>query len=90
MMNELTTLVTVATVIAPITTALMQAIKPFINSKYTPLLAILLSIVLSVLWALVFGHINLAPIYAFSGILSGLASTGLYSLAKSDKNISKE
>lgn len=83
--NELTTLVTVATIIAPITTALMQAIKAFVSSKYTPIVAILLSIVLSVLWALVFGHINVAPIYAFSGLLSGLASCGLYSLAKPDK-----
>lgn len=86
MNNELMQLMTIAIVIAPITSAIMQGVKQasFINGKFTVLVAIIVAILLSVLWALTFSHQTELPLYALSGVLSGLSSSKLYDLVKTE------
>lgn len=82
MQNELLQLTTIAVVIAPITAAIVQGIKTTggISDKLNIVVALLVGIVLSGLWALTFNHIDQMSPYLMAGGLSGLSACGLYDL----------
>ena len=82
-MNELTQLLAIAVVLAPITTGFVQLYKKQgVSGKLLPALAILTGIILALVWALAFSHTDLALQYSLAGVLSGLSSVGVYELAK--------
>lgn len=84
MQNELIQLLAVAVVIAPMTTGFTEIYKRYTpaEGKLLPVLAIGTAIVLSIIWALAFGHTDLIGQYALSGVLSGLSAVGVYNLVK--------
>lgn len=84
MENELLQLTVIATIIAPITAALVQGIKTAsgISDKLNIVVSLLIGIVLAGLWALTFGHTDQIGPYLMAGLLSGLSASGLYDLAK--------
>lgn len=86
MENELLQLTTIAVVLAPITAALVQAIKAAtgLDAKKNTLVSLLIGIVLAGLWALTFGHVDQIGPYLMAGLLSGLSASGLYDLAKKE------
>ena len=85
-MNELTQLLAIAVVLAPITTGFVQLYKKQgVSGKLLPALAILTGIILALVWALAFSHTDLALQYGLAGVLSGLSSVGVYELAKGAK-----
>lgn len=67
---------------APIITALIQVVKPFLtDTRWYPPIAIVLGVVWNVGFVLgTLGDLRLAVLY---GVVSGLAASGLYSLAGS-------
>lgn len=84
MENELLQLTVIAVVLAPITAALVQAIKSAtgLDAKKNTLVSLLIGIVLAGLWALTFGHTDQIGPYLMAGLLSGLSASGLYDLTK--------
>lgn len=84
MENELLQLTVIAVVLAPITAAIVQAIKSAtgLDAKKNTLVSLLIGIVLAGLWALTFGHVDQIGPYLMAGLLSGLSASGLYDLAK--------
>lgn len=84
MENELLQLTVIATIIAPITAALVQGIKTAsgISNKLNIVVSLLVGIVLAGLWALTFGHTDQIGPYLMAGLLSGLSASGLYDLTK--------
>lgn len=84
MENELLQLTVIAVVLAPITAALVQAIKTAtgLDAKKNTLVSLLIGIVLAGLWALTFGHVDQIGPYLMAGLLSGLSASGLYDLTK--------
>ncbi|WP_270235246.1 holin [Lacticaseibacillus suilingensis] len=84
MENELLQLTVIAVVLAPITAALVQAIKSAtgLDAKKNTLVSLLIGIVLAGLWALTFGHVDQIGPYLMAGLLSGLSASGLYDLTK--------
>lgn len=71
-----------ATILSPILTALLEALKRAINidGKYIPLLSILVGMILGVL-AFIFTDLGLAA-RLWAGAISGLGATGLFELGK--------
>lgn len=84
MENELLQLTVIAVVLAPITAALVQAIKVAmgLDAKKNTLVSLLIGIVLAGLWALTFDHVDQIGPYLMAGLLSGLSASGLYDLTK--------
>lgn len=87
MQNELIQLLAVAVVIAPITAGFTEIYKRYTpaEGKLLPILAIGTAVVLSIIWAVAFGHTSLIGQYALSGVLSGLSAVGVYNLVKPSK-----
>ena len=86
MENELLQLTVIAVVLAPITAAIVQAIKTAtgLDAKKNTLVSLLIGVVLAGLWALTFGHTDQIGPYLMAGLLSGLSASGLYDLAKKE------
>lgn len=84
MENELLQLTVIAVVLAPITAAIVQAIKAAtgLDAKKNTLVSLLIGIALAGLWALTFGHTDQIGPYLMAGLLSGLSASGLYDLTK--------
>ncbi|MDE3317025.1 holin [Lacticaseibacillus zeae] len=84
MQNELLQVLAIAAVIAPITTGFTEIFKRYTpaEGKLLPVLSIGTGILLACLWAVAFGHLTLLGAYALAGMLSGLASVGVYQIVK--------
>ncbi|EKQ13554.1 holin [Lacticaseibacillus casei A2-362] len=84
MQNELLQVLAIASIIAPITTGFTELYKRYTpaEGKLLPVLSILTGILLAGGWALAFGHLSLLGSYALAGLLSGLASVGVYQIVK--------
>lgn len=89
MESELMQLTTIAVVLAPVTTAAMQLVKQagIISGRWINLAALLLGIILAVIWALAFGHIDQLGPYLLAGMLSGLSASGVYEVFKPRKEV---
>lgn len=77
-------ILTMATVIAPITGGVLQVVKKAtkINKRYVPLLAVVLGVILGVAAYFLEAEIGLR---IWAGGISGLAATGLFELGKNAK-----
>lgn len=86
MENELLQLTVIAVVLAPITAAIVQAIKTAtgLDAKKNTLVSLLIGVVLAGLWALTFCHTDQIGPYLMAGLLSGLSASGLYDLTKKE------
>jgi len=69
-----------AAVITPIVLGLVQALKQIVSTKYAPVLALGLGLILGLTWANLQGVSWIAGI--FTGIISGLSACGLWSASK--------
>lgn len=69
-----------AAIITPIVLGLVQALKQIVNTKYSPVLALGLGLILGLTWASLSGVSWVAGI--FTGIISGLGASGLWSASK--------
>lgn len=85
MSNELLELVSIAVVLAPVTTGFTELYKRYTpaNGKLLPILSIATGVVLAVVWATVFSHPNIGE-YGLAGVLSGLSAVGVYQLIKKE------
>lgn len=77
-------ILTLATIIAPLTTALIEVVKKAIGieQRYLPLLAVLLGLILGGLATFLDSELILR---LWAGAVSGLASVGLFELGKQVK-----
>lgn len=77
-------ILTLATIIAPLTTALIEVVKKAIgvDQRYLPLLAVLLGLILGGLATFLDSELILR---LWAGAVSGLASVGLFELGKQVK-----
>lgn len=77
-------ILTLATIIAPLTTALLEVVKKAIgiDQRYLPLLAVLLGLILGGLATFLDSELILR---LWAGAVSGLASVGLFELGKQVK-----
>lgn len=74
-------ILTIATIIAPITAAVIEAIKKStgINKRYTPIAAVCVGVLLGAAAYFIDAEIGLRM---WAGGVSGLAATGLFELGK--------
>lgn len=77
-------ILTLATIITPLTTALIEVVKKAIGieQRYLPLLAVLLGLILGGLATFLDSELILR---LWAGAVSGLASVGLFELSKQVK-----
>lgn len=77
-------ILTLATIITPLTTALIEVVKKAIgiDQRYLPLLAVLLGLILGGLATFLDSELILR---LWAGAVSGLASVGLFELGKQVK-----
>ncbi|WP_264460710.1 holin [Lacticaseibacillus paracasei] len=89
MQNELLQVLAIAAIIAPITTGFTEIFKRYTpaEGKLLPVLSIGTGILLACLWAVAFGHLTLLGAYALAGMLSGLASVGVYQIVKPNEEV---
>ncbi|EKQ17996.1 holin [Lacticaseibacillus paracasei] len=89
MQNELLQVLAIAAVIAPITTGFTEIFKRYTpaEGKLLPVLSIGTGILLACIWAVAFGHLTLLGAYALAGLLSGLASVGVYQIVKPNDEV---
>lgn len=89
MQNELLQVLAIAAVIAPITTGFTEIFKRYTpaEGKLLPVLSIGTGILLACIWAVAFGHLTLLGAYALAGLLSGLASVGVYQIVKPNEEV---
>ncbi|MCP9304412.1 holin [Lacticaseibacillus paracasei] len=89
MQNELLQVLAIAAVIAPITTGFTEIFKRYTpaEGKLLPVLSIGTGILLACIWAVAFGHLALLGAYALAGLLSGLASVGVYQIVKPNEEV---
>lgn len=89
MQNELLQVLAIAVVIAPISTGFTEIYKRYTpaEGKLLPVLSIVTGILLACVWALAFDHLSLIGAYALAGLLSGLASVGVYQIVKPTEEV---
>lgn len=81
-MEQINNAVVIAAALAPIIAGIVQAIKKanYFNTKYLPIVALAVGFLVGLIIGLAFG-LNVAEL-ALSGLIAGLASSGLYDLGK--------
>lgn len=74
--NTLVENLTALAILAPLTTAFTGAVKGFIDTRFIPLVAVLIGVILGIV------VIGLTVLGGLVGAIAGLASVGLYEVGK--------
>lgn len=91
MNDQMLKLLAVATVLAPVVSGIVQIMKKYTiaEGKLLPVLGVFCGIVIGGLWGVSFAP-NEVIAYLWSGLIAGLASVGVFELAKGPETVDKD